>query len=359
MTWLQPHSGERTGPVPPRLSLIQNGAAAGLVLLGFSLCGAERPSPVVKSEFIYEQAPFPSCHASTIAETSTGLVAAWFGGKEEGNPDVAIWVSRHQNGSWSAPAEVGDGVQEDGKRFPCWNPVLFQAPGGPLLLFYKVGPSPSKWWGLLRTSSDGGRTWSGDRRLPEGILGPIKDKPVLLRDGSFLCPSSTEHAGWTIHLEQTSDWGQSWTKTEPLNDPHQFGAIQPTVLLYPGSRLQLLCRSRQKKITQCWSENGGESWSPMTATELPNPNSGIDAVTLTDGRQLLVYNPTKSGRSPLTVAVSSDGKSWRNTLVLENEPRQEFSYPAVIQARDGRVHVTYTWKRQRIKHAVLDPQRLE
>ena len=96
----------------------------------------------------------------------------------------------------------------------------------------------------------------------------------------------------------------------------------------------------------------------MTLTPLPNPNSGIDAVTLSDGLQLLVYNHTPRGRSPLNVAVSRDGKNWQAAAVLEDQPG-EYSYPAVIQTPDGLVHVTYTWKRQRVRHVVLDPAKFE
>ena len=77
-------------------------------------------------------------------------------------------------------------------RHPCWNPVLFDVPGAGLMLFYKVGPSPQTWWGMVRTSRDSGRTWSEARRLPDGILGPIKNKPVRLADGTLVAGSSTE-----------------------------------------------------------------------------------------------------------------------------------------------------------------------
>ena len=109
-----------------------------------------------------------------------------------------------------------------------------------------------------------------------------------------------------------------------------------------------------------WSEDRGKTWGKMTLTSLPNPNSGTDAVTLRDGRQLLIYNhnPNAKGRSPLNVAVSADGKHWQAALALEDEPGSEFSYPAVIQTSDGLVHITYTWKRRRIKHVVLDPAKL-
>ena len=312
---------------------------------------------IVKAEFIFERAPFPSCHASTIVEAKGGLVAAWFGGTREKSPDVGIWVSRHDKNGWSKVAEVANGIQPTGERYPCWNPVLFQPTRGPLLLFYKVGPSPSEWWGMLTTSADGGTSWSKPRRLPDGILGPIKNKPVQLRDGLILSGSSTEHGGWRVHMEYTSDLGATWRKSEPLNDRTQFGAIQPAILVYRSGEIQILCRSRQGKITESWSSDNGKTWTAMKSTVLPNPSAGIDAVMLNDSRALLVYNHTEKSRSPLNVAVSVDGKTWYATLILENQPG-EYSYPAVIQTADELVHVTYTWHRERIKHVVIDPQKL-
>ena len=318
---------------------------------------------VVKSEFVFEKAPFPQCHASTLVETPTGLVAAWFGGKHEKNPDVGIWLARKVDGKWTAPVEVVNGVQSPQKRHPCWNPVLYQPPDAPLLLFYKVGPSPRAWWGMLTTSADGGKTWAEPHRLQKDILGPIKDKPVALPNGDLLCGSSTEHDGWRVHFEITPDLGKTWTRVGPVNDGREFGAIQPTILLHAGGRLQALCRSRQNRIVEIWSEDGGKSWSPMKATPLPNPSAGIDAVTLKDGRHLLVYNHTTRrskprGREMLNVAVTTDGKSWKAALVLEKD-KGEYSYPAVIQTSDGLVHTSYTWKRQRVKHVVIDPSKLE
>jgi predicted neuraminidase len=312
---------------------------------------------MVTMEFVYETAPFPQCHASTIAESGAGLVAAWFGGTREKNKDVGIWVARKVDEIWTVPSEVANGVQNANTRYPCWNPVLFQAADGPLLLFYKVGPSPSTWWGMLITSNDGGLTWSKPQRLPDGILGPIKNKPLQLEDGRLLCGASTEHEGWRVHMEWTEDRGASWSRTDVLNDGKTMHAIQPTILQHKGDHLQILCRSRGVgKIVQAFSSDLGKTWSEMTACELPNPCSGIDAVTLKDGRHLLVYNHTSRGRSPLNVAVSTDGKKWKAAIVLENTPG-EYSYPAVIQTSDGMVHVTYTWKRQRVRHVVLDPAR--
>lgn len=322
---------------------------------------------IVRSEFIYETAPFPECHASTIVETSGGLVAAWFGGKHEKSPDVGIWLSREVGGKWTAPAEVATGAQADGSRLPCWNPVLFQPREGGLMLFYKIGPDPEHWWGMLRMSGDAGATWSAARRLPEGILGPIKNKPVQLADGTILCPTSSEGKdGWRVHFERSPDGGATWSATAPVNDGKIIGAIQPSILMPPGGGLQAIGRTRGSgKIFTIRSADGGVTWGAMSLLALPNPNSGTDAVTLRDGRHLLVYNHTtpllgKWGglRSPLNVAVSGDGEKWDAALVLEDELMKEFSYPAIIQTRDGLVHVTYTWKRQRVRHIVIDPVKL-
>ena len=306
--------------------------------------------------------------SSTIVQTAGGeLVAAWFGGTAEKNPDVGIWVARldPKTQRWTASVEVANGVQPDGRRHPTWNPVLFQPRGGaPLMLFYKVGPSPQTWWGELRTSEDGGRTWSAARRLPAGIYGPIKNKPVQLADGTLLCPTSDEtnevRSKWRIYFERTSDLGRTWTRTEFLNDGLKIGAIQPSVLFRDqigGDKLQAVGRTRQGKVFTVESDDGGRTWSEVGLLEsLPNPNAGTDAVTLRDGRHVLVYNPVPKGRTPLKVAVSVDGKTWREVVTLESDPG-EYSYPAVIQSSDGLVHITYTWRRERIRHAVLDPAR--
>jgi predicted neuraminidase len=341
--------------------------ASVLLLAGAMTVLAPRADdPILVKEFIYESGPYPSVHASTIAETTDHtLVAAWFGGTRERNPDVGIWVSRHEKGGWTPSVEVANGVQPDGTRHPTWNPVLFQPRSGPLMLFYKVGPSPEEWWGMLRTSSDGGRTWSAARRLPDGILGPIKNKPVQLADGTILAASSTEsHAEpsrWQVHFERSSDGGKTWTATPAINDGTTIGAIQPSILFRGkagGNALLAVGRTEQHKVFSTSSDDGGKTWSALSLIDdLPNPNAGIDAVTLADGRQLIVYNPVTRGRTPLAVAVSRDGRSWTKVLTLEDEPG-EYSYPAVIQTSDGRVHITYTWKRQRVRHVVVDPAKL-
>ena len=342
-------------------------ALAFSAFLLISIFGIAAEPGLVKSEFIFTSAPFPSCHASTIAETGSGLVAAWFGGTRERNPDVGIWLSRDVAGRWTPPVEVADGVVSSTNRYPCWNPVLFQPRPGPLMLFYKVGPSPATWWGMMMTSEDAGRTWSNPHCLPDGILGPIKDKPVQLANGDILSGSSDESHGRTVHFEWSSDLGKTWHTTLPVPCDPDIGPIQPCILFHPGNKLQALGRTKLGKIFETWSADDGRTWSKITLTSLPNPDSGIDAVTLKDGRQLLVYNHNirtgskNKGRSPLNVAISNDGKTWFAALVLEDDPDAPngFPYPAVIQASNGLVHITYTWERKRIKHVVIDPSKLK
>jgi predicted neuraminidase len=349
---------------------------------------SELGTPVLHSEFLNENAPYPECHASTIAEVAPGkFAAAWFGGTKERNPDVGIWFTRQENGKWAKPVEVANGIQPDGKpRLPTWNPVLFcpgstegaplagarastsDAPTKPLLLFYKVGPSPSAWWGMVMSSTDGGKTWSAPQRLPDKILGPIKNKPVVLADGSWLAGSSTEGGpnGWQVHFERSADAGKTWQLIGPVGKGPGIDAIQPSILMHKNGSLEALCRTKQGVVAQTWSKDGGKTWSALTAIDLPNPNSGTDAVTLADGRQLIVYNHSahranepKGNRYPLDVAISTDGIRWQHVLTLEEDPvGSGYAYPAVIQASDGRLHITYTWDRKKIKHVVLDPKKL-
>jgi predicted neuraminidase len=315
---------------------------------------------IIKSEFIYqpEDVKFPSCHASTIAEIPSGFITAWFGGTAERDPDVGIWVSRFTNGKWSKPAEAANGIRENNKRYPCWNPVLYNS-GNEILLFYKVGPSPSEWWGELIISDDKGVSWSASHKLPAGIIGPVKNKPVLLKNGTLLCPSSTENDGWRVHMEMTPDNGITWDRTQALND-RSIDAIQPAILLHPSGKLQILCRSKQSQILTSWSEDNGAHWTKLDPSRLPNPNSGIDAVSLKDGRHLLVYNHLTTLRNILNVAISDDGINWKAAVLLENDIKdKEYSYPAVIQSNDNMIHITYTWNRKLVKHVVLDPRLIE
>jgi predicted neuraminidase len=320
-------------------------------------CGAQPEAIELAEAFVFTEAPFPEAHAATLAETRSGLVAAWFGGTREGNQDVGIWIARHEGGAWTAPEQVADGVDEDGTEYAAWNPVLYHAePEGTLLLFYKVGPDPRQWWGMQMESHDGGVSWSAPAPLPDGIYGPIRAKPIRLEDGTLVCPSSSEDGPWRIHFERTADLGATWSSSAPVEDQDSFSAIQPTLLLHADGRLQALARTLVRVTAETWSDDGGATWSQLAPTDLPNPNSALDALTLRDGRHLLVYNDTDVFlvRTPLSVALSRDGVTWLKALDLESDDG-EYSYPAAIQSADGRVHVLYTWRRERIKHVSFDP----
>lgn len=332
-------------------------------LINIGLClvfGLGVHAQKLPSEFIFTKAPFASSHASTIVETPKGLVSAFFAGSDE-NKDVGIWLSRNIQGQWTPPIQVAHGVQNKKVQYPCWNPVLFQMPQGELLLFYKVGPKPSQWWGMMKHSKDAKLTWSAAEKLPNGILGPVKNKPLLLADGTLLCPSSSEDMGDRLHFEMTKEGGKTWKKTRVLNDGKRFSAIQPSVIFLRDGRMKLLCRSNTGFVMEAYSSDQGNTWTPLRKTDLKNPNSGSDAITLKSGLHVLVHNPlgnrpkeTEGEREILAVSTSKDGTHWTKVGELENTPLKEFSYPAIIQTRDGRIHITYTWKREKIKHAILN-----
>jgi predicted neuraminidase len=315
----------------------------------------------VKEEIVFKLPPFKNCHASTLVETKSGaLLLSFFRGSQEGKKDVSIWLCSLNEGNNHIPTIVADGIVSDTLRYPAWNPVLFEESKGKLFLFYKVGPNPRHWWGIYKTSENNGKSWSDPVTLPKGILGPIKNKPIQLSNGIILSPSSVEEENgrWKGYIEKSVDGGKSWTLIQ-LDTNKKFDIIQPSILQYPNDRLQVLCRSKQGKVVQAWSYNSGNTWSKLSATKLLNPNSGTDAVTLKDGKLLIVYNPDVpgkdwfNGRSKLRVASSTDGKKWTDIMVLEDGTKEEYSYPSIIQTRDGLVHITYTYDRKNIKHIVL------
>jgi predicted neuraminidase len=327
----------------------------------------------------------PSCHAATIAEPAPGqLVASWFAGTHEGHPDVAIWLARYEVGAWGEPVKIA--YEPDVAH---WNPVLFQDTGETLWLFYKIGPSVPAWTGAYRKSHDGGKTWSAPAMLPAGLVGPAKNKPIRLSNGDVLSGTSTESwRAWACWVECSSDGGQRWQRHGPITAPgagayeagnetlvsgvwdaasgrlalpqRHPGVIQPTLWEYAPGRLKMLMRSTQRVGAVCASrsEDYGRTWSAAECLPIPNPNSGLDAVRLRDGRIVLACNPVREGRTPLSVLVSEDnGITWPRRLDLETGSG-EYSYPSVIQTGDGRVHIVATHQRRQIFHYVLDPAEL-
>ncbi len=308
------------------------------------------------AEFIFETAPFPSCHASTIAELRNGdLLAAWFGGTGEGKPDVAIWASRRSAGKWSPPVELAREA-----NIAAYNPVLFHTRDSKLWLYYKFGPHPDNWSAARKFSTDEGKTWSPVEYLPAGQLGPIRARPLVQPDGTVISGTSVESYGtWAVWIERSTDNGLTFSRIGPLtapgatqpSGPRSYGIIQPSVVSLGGAKLRLYARATQQvgRIVVADSKDSGLTWSATHALDVPNPNSGLDAVALPDARVALVFNNTTRGRSPLNLAISSDGERFKIFRDLETEPG-EYSYPTMIVGRDGSLHITYTWHRKRIKY---------
>lgn len=328
----------------------------------------------IEREFIFESAPFASCHASTIVELSNGgLMSAWFGGTAEGNNDVAIWGAKRINGKWAAPSEL---AREPGT--PCWNPVLFYTHDRKLWLYYKFGPHPASWTAGRKWSADNGVTWSKTEHLPAGLYGPIRAKPLVMADGTVVSGTSVESfRNWAVWIERSSDNGKTWSKKGPITVPanlygesvknevpkevpgsaeweYTTGIIQPSVVSLGGKNLRLYARSTSKlgKICVADSKDGGITWTQARPINVPNPNSGLDALQLKDGRVILIYNHTFSGRSPLNLAISKDGENFTMFQTLESEAG-EFSYPNIIQSKNGDLHMTYTWNRKKIRYVHL------
>ena len=321
--------------------------------------------PVVRqlqSGFIFDEPVTASCHASTLEEVGKGrLLAAWFGGSQEGAKDVGIYLSAYDGADWSTPRQVVAPLVADGDTLPCWNPVLYRSEAGRLYLFYKIGKNPREWYGVVRTSTDGGEQWSAPTDLPAGILGPVRNKPVEIVPGVIVCGSSTESPKdntWRVHVERYYEAEDRWERVTVPN-PKGLEIIQPTLLRHGGDTLQLLCRSKHGKLVDTWSTDAGRHWSTADTTTVLNSNSGVDALTLPCNGFLLVNNPLRpgqdwwNGRNVLDLEHSPNGTDWQPLLDLERQAEGEYSYPAIIQASDGWVHLTYTYDRRRIRHVAL------
>lgn len=298
--------------------------------------------------------PFVQCHASTIVQTQDGsLCCAWFGGIKEKDPGVAIWMSRFVDGKWlpcTRAAKVNDTAH--------WNPVLFRDPGRGLYLFFKVGPLIPSWRTYWMRSVDNGVTWSDPIELvpgDEGGRGPVKNKPILLSDGAWLAPASTEAGAWRCFVDRSEDGGKTWSRSADFDagtvEPPRKGIIQPTLWESAPGKVHALMRSDGGRVVRADSEDGGRTWKPAYETSLPNNNSGIDVMRLRNGRLLLAYNPVSENwglRTPLDLAISKDnGTTWKTLAHLEDE-EGEYSYPAIVETSEG-VAVSYTWRRERIR----------
>ena len=317
-------------------------------------------------DFVFgDDRPFAECHASTVVQTAGGaLLCAWFGGTKEKDPDVSVWMSRFDGQSWSKPERTAK-VEQSAH----WNPVLFRDAENTISLFFKVGVDEAHWRTCWSQSRDDGTTWSPPVELVPGDIGgrgPVKNKPIILADGAWLAPASVERTEgrreiWKAFADRSVDGGKTWKRALDFAVPAEGGryflgpgAIQPTLWESAPGKVHALLRTGAGVVWRTDSEDGGLTWTEVYATDLPNNNSGIDALRLDDGRVVLVYNPVGKNwgpRTPLDLAASSDnGKTWTTVAHLEDDPDQEseYSYPTVVRTKDG-IAVCYTWRRERIR----------
>lgn len=315
--------------------------------------------------------PFASCHASHLVLLPDGdMLAAWFAGSAEGADDIAIWCSRRHEGTWSEPYPLADA-----EGLPHWNPVFHTKANGDVVLFYKVGRLLKEWYTLVKVSEDNGRTWSEPKELvpgDRGGRGPVRNKPIVLSDGAWLAPASTEDGIWQAFVDRSDNEGVTWERSGDIRiagleydriqemtdsdipvSKQSFigrGVIQPTLWESQPGKVHMFLRSTEGRIYRSDSKDGGRTWCEAYPTVLPNNNSGIDVAKLDNGTLVLVYNPVGVNwgrRTPLVLRASRDnGVSWGHELVLENGVG-EYSYPAVI-ARGNELFITYTWKRESI-----------
>ena len=342
-----------------------------LVIFTFSLSNAvERSEVVLLEEFVGNS--FSSYnHSSYITESRDGtLIVTWYGGTEEGYDDVSIYVARKEKDAsgWTQRREIDDG---DGRA--CWNPVVFTPSSGPILLYYKIGGDWNNWVACVRTSDDDGRTWSERQWLPESgedlyqayggrFLGPSKNKPLELPDGSLLMGSSIENDGQRAHIElATGDYVGSFELLSRLKGE----AIQPTFIVLSDDyqTIQTICRPMGTgPPTTARSYDMGRTWENLRLLSLDNVHAGLDAMTINNlnsekNRWHILAHTRYGDRRHLAVAISSDGENWDLVLpVLDESDGMKMDYPSIIQTSDKMIHLSYSWRhRSKIKHVILDP----
>lgn len=310
----------------------------------------------IENTLLFEQDKFFSqCHASTILKVGEKLLCAFFAGTEEGKDDVRIFLMTYENGKWSDPEQMSFT-----KDIPCWNPVLLEK-DGTVFLFFKVGKKITKWQTYFRTSTDGGKTWSEAAELVEGDKsggrGPVKNKAIVLADGTVVAPASVEtNTKWDAFIDFSKDNCRTWQKGNLIEFDHKKavgkGIIQPTLWEADG-KVYALLRSTEGYVMRSFSEDL-VNWSPAEKADLPNNNSGIDCVKLPNGDVAVFHNPIACAdwgdRNIISYAITKDnGETFLPAVEIEKDEDKdaEYSYPAAIT--DGEyVYLTYTHYRKNV-----------
>lgn len=299
-------------------------------------------------ELIFHNTNITYCHAPTIAMYRNKIFIAFFGSSGEPNVPNNIYLTVNDGNHWSEPIDLIS-HRHFGDELSCWNPVLYEI-NDTLTLFFKVGISPKAWKGFYCEDNNNGENWLIPKALPDGILGPIRNKPITYKQ-MIISPSSEERLGNKIHFEISSDNGQNWQRINLAEENKDFEAIQPTILINE-KELIAYCRSKSGYIVKTTSQDMGVNWSNIEQTSLLNPYSAIDAVSIHNNLHILVCNNSSTLRTPLIIAKSTDGHHWQKSIILEDNDG-EYSYPAVIH-HEGKLHIAYSYGRRDIKYWCID-----
>lgn len=372
-------------------------------------------APEIHTRFISARQNIAT-HAASLVELGDGRIRAfWFAGSREGAEDVTIQTAVFDPAfnRWGDEKVVTDRHQTQDAllRFvkKLGNPVPCRAPDGTLWLFY-VTVSVGGWAGssiTAMTSSDDGATWGSPQRL---ITAPfinistlVKGTPFFYSDGSIGLPVYHEFIGKFGELLRLSPGGQILDKQRLSSGKL---AIQPVLMMQGPQRATMLMRHTgpaPKRVVAVSTTDAGQHWAAPSMTELANPDAAVAGIALPDGRLLAVLNDTETNRERLSLVASNDnGASWQLLYRLEDQLGQptdlahyaqraaelaaatdsladplpfsasaqhskctgescgfEFSYPYLIQARNGDLHLVYTWNRAFIKHVRFTPAWLD
>lgn len=322
------------------------------------------PAQIFTSSDVSAEAAAAVQHGSSIVELDDGsLLVSWYAGRSEAARDTRILLRRSTTGAanWEPTQTVvvpGECAAESWfSNKAVGNTVLFQDSAGVVWLFY-AAVEFGGWSGAhvdYKTSRDHGRSWSESHRLTKSMGDLPRSKPVQLAGCEIFLPLS--HSAFRKYAYG----GRFDTCAKLLR--HSDSAIEgsnfshPAFVLLDSNRVIGFLRARGRGTLQSASFDLSKNrWSSAQKTNLPNPDSAIDAVRLGDGRILLAYNDNATYRNPLSIAISDDGINFRKLRDIENEPGKEFSYPSLIRARDGSFYLTYTWHyRSAIKCVHFDP----
>jgi predicted neuraminidase len=307
-------------------------------------------------------------HPASITQLANGdLYIAYYGGSAEYGDDTAVYGSRFKVGAiqWTEPEVIAD-TPDRGEG----NPVVWQAPDGRVWLFYvnRYGETWSNARVKCKISDDGAQTWSDSFMLnfEEGTM--VRGQPIVLNNGDYLLPMYYETgedrektaSATCSYFMRYNPKTKVWNETNRIKSP--MGNLQAQGVQLTDKYLVAYLRrggdflpTDHGYMLRCESRDGGYTWSDAVETKFLNPNSAVDFIKLQNGHLLLVYNDNMNERTPLTVAVSTDGdKTYRYRRNIAGGDNS-FAYPYAIQTRDGKIHIIYTTNsRTTIMHAVFD-----